>query len=94
MKLYTGVGGYDLFETAMEESAGMKRVRIGNKVPRILRTEKAFIRKSPVGYWYKLIKTRKTLMDFLTDEERPRCKKEDFSLETLEKVLSEIFFAK
>lgn len=87
----TGVGGYDLFDIAMEESVGIYRIRIGNKVPRIIRTKKAIIKKSIAGYWYKLIKTKSLLMDSLQDKDRARYKKEDFSLDLLENAIKDLF---
>lgn len=57
----TGVGGFDLFTETMENSAGFERVRIGKKVPRILRRLKTPIKKSPVGYYYKLVRNGKVL---------------------------------
>lgn len=57
--LHTGVGGYDLFETAIEKELGFERIVIGKKVPRILRRLKFTIKQSPVGYYYKLVKIKK-----------------------------------
>ena len=57
MKIYTGVGGYNLFQEAMEEKLlGTKRIYIGKKVPRILRKLKTPIHKSVTGIYFKRIK--------------------------------------
>ncbi len=56
IKLYTGVGGYDLFSEGIEESMGFKRVYIGLKVPRFLRKLGFKILLSPRGRYYKLVK--------------------------------------
>jgi hypothetical protein len=61
IKIYTGVGGMDLFEEAMEEHAGLKRVYIGKKVPRILRKLPISIKKSLSGRYYRLISTKKLI---------------------------------
>lgn len=59
IKLYTGIGGYDLFQNAFEEALGYKRLYISKKVLRILRRL-----KSPIKYsiakkqHYKLIKNK------------------------------------
>lgn len=85
--IQTGVGGMDLLNTAFEESAGFKRIRIGDKVPRILRTKKAVIRKSYKGFYYKLVGKKR--MEF-----KLRPVPSDYELPTkgeIEKVLSEIF---
>lgn len=55
IRLYTGIGGMELFEEAFEKHAGLKRIYIGKKVLRILRTSKAVIKKSYSGRYYKLI---------------------------------------
>lgn len=94
IKIQTGIGGYDLFNIAFEESAGLKRIRIGNKVPRILRTKKSYIKQSPTGYWYKLIKTEKNFFERIADDKRTRYKKEDFSLEMIENSIKNLFGGK
>lgn len=63
IRLYTGVGGYELFQEAMEASAGLKRIYIGKKVMRILRRLKTPIRKSVSGRYYKLISDGQILQD-------------------------------
>lgn len=60
IRMWTGIGGKDQFDIAIENRIGLYRVRIGKKVPRILRTLKTPIRKSIVGYYYKLLKYGKT----------------------------------
>lgn len=56
-RIYTGAGGMELFEEAMEKAFGFKRVYIGKKVLRILRRVKTPIKKSRLtGRYYKLIK--------------------------------------
>ena len=52
VKIYTGVGGYNLFEEAMERHIGFERVYIGKKVPRILRKVHKDIRKSITGLFF------------------------------------------
>lgn len=86
----TGIGGYDLFQIAMEESAGIYRIKIGKKVPRILRTKKAIIRKSVVGYWYKVIRPKPLFMHVLEDKNRIRYNKEDFSLDWIKEALKDL----
>lgn len=54
-RIYTGVGGMDLFEEAFEKRLGFKRVYIGKKVPRFLRINKFTILKSRTGKWYRRI---------------------------------------
>lgn len=56
VKIYTGVGGYELLMEAMENQLGYSRVYIGKKVLRILRRLKTPIKKSPTGRYYKLMK--------------------------------------
>lgn len=60
MRIYTGVGGYELFEEAMErEVLGTERKYLGKKIPRILRLTKGEILKSVGGKFYKRIKISK-----------------------------------
>jgi hypothetical protein len=56
IRMYTGVGGADLFDISREESMGYVRVYIGIKVPRLLRVLKFKILKSKKKQFYKLIK--------------------------------------
>lgn len=91
IRIQTGVGGYDLFEIGMEESVGIYRIKIGKKVPRILRTKKNIIKKSIAGYWYKLIKTKKTLLDFMEDEIRQKSELKDIDLNLLEQTISDFY---
>lgn len=57
MKMYTGTGGMDKFDEAMENQLGYYRVYIGLKVPRILRRIKNIkIKKSVKGIYYRLLK--------------------------------------
>jgi len=52
--MYTGAGGMDMFEEAMGEAVGLKRIWLGRKVLRILRRLKGSIRKSPyTGKYYR-----------------------------------------
>jgi len=55
-KMYTGVGGMDMFEEAVEGQGGMKRVYIGRKVPRWLRAGVKNIKLSRRNRYYKLVK--------------------------------------
>ena len=57
--IHTGVGGMDLFDEAIDESMGYKRIRIGKKVLRILRVLKPVILKNKAGVYYKLVSTKK-----------------------------------
>lgn len=55
IKIYTGVGGMDLFEECLEEQCGFKRLYM-SKVPRILRRIKGIrILKSRTGRWYRRV---------------------------------------
>lgn len=57
IKIYTGVGGYNLFEETFEEiTLGTKRVYIGKKIPRILRKVHKNICKSVNGIYFYRIK--------------------------------------
>lgn len=56
VKLYTGVGGADMFDEEVERQLGYYRVIIGIKVPRFLRVLKAPIKKSKKDIYYKLLK--------------------------------------
>ena len=59
IKLYTGVGGYDLVEEQMELYCGYERHYIGRKVARFVRlSSRAIIKKSVRGIYYKLIKIK------------------------------------
>lgn len=57
IKIYTGVGGMDLFEEVFEEHAGFKRVHIDKTPPRFLRDIVKF-RKNRAGRYYRLLRTR------------------------------------
>lgn len=57
VKMYTGAGGFDIFDEAVDNRLGFIRVYIGRKVPRIVsRTTKHKIKKSARGLYYKLMK--------------------------------------
>lgn len=56
IRIYTGIGGYDLFQEAVENGEGFYRIYIGKKVLRILRGLNPSIRKSVKGKYYKLSK--------------------------------------
>lgn len=51
--MFTNAGGMDMFEEAMENNVGLKRVYIGHKVPRILRRLRGKIIKSYTKGYYK-----------------------------------------
>lgn len=56
LKIWTGPGGMDLFEEALQKDAGITRVYIGHKIPRIMRRIKDVnIRQSHTGRYYRLI---------------------------------------
>lgn len=56
INIYTGAGGMDIFEEALQWHLGIRRIYIGKKVPRILRRLKTTIRKSPyTDRYYKII---------------------------------------
>lgn len=55
VRMYTGVGGADMFEEEVEfKLTGKRRVYIGMKVARFLRRGKGLIRKSHSGRYYKM----------------------------------------
>lgn len=65
IRLYTGAGGMDVFEEAMQEQVGLKRIYLGKKVLRILRKTKTPIMKSAyTGRWYKLMGLKKSIEEF------------------------------
>lgn len=55
MILYTGTGGYDLFNEYLERELGWGRIYTGKKVPRILGKRLKFI-KSASGRYYRRLK--------------------------------------
>jgi len=51
--LYTGVGGYIMFQESLEQiTLGTRRVYIGKKVPRILRKVHKKIEKAENGKYF------------------------------------------
>lgn len=45
----------DLFQEAFEKHAGLSRIYIGKKVPRIARRKGIIIKKSLTGRYYRLV---------------------------------------
>ena len=52
LKIYTGPGGYDMFEECMEKDAGWQRIYMSKKPPRFMKMK---VRKSATGRYYKLV---------------------------------------
>jgi len=60
IKIWTGAAGMESFEEAFQESVGLKRMYLGNKVLRILRKTKGVINKSSYsGRYYRLFGLKK-----------------------------------
>lgn len=53
IRIYTGAGGYDLFEELVLEGTGYKRVYLGRKLPRFLHNVKSTALISANGRYYK-----------------------------------------
>lgn len=56
VKMFTNAAGMDKFTESFEENAGLTRIYIGNKVPRILRRMKYNILRSYTKGYYRLVK--------------------------------------
>jgi predicted DNA-binding protein (UPF0278 family) len=55
VKLYTGPGGYNMFEEAMENECGWTRIYMSKKPPRFMKMK---VRKSITGRYYKLLRLK------------------------------------
>lgn len=52
-KIWTGPGGYDLFQECMEKDGGFERIYMSKKPPRFMKSK---FRRSATGRYYVLLK--------------------------------------
>lgn len=63
IRIYTGAGGMEMFQEAMEHSVGLERVYMGKKVSRIVKKITPGMKKSLTGKYYKLVTSHKINLD-------------------------------
>lgn len=95
MVLYTGAGGAELFDEAMDRHAGYERVYAGKKPLRLLKHK---LIKSPyTGRYYRRFRIAgHTVPEFKTSDEQLKSvsgkKYADITLESIENALKEVFY--